>query len=60
MRQFCYHVRYAPTEEIFVKDFTPDQHESIDKFGAPIAVALALVNLWNRQNAISGFTYWVE
>ena len=55
-----YHVRYAPTGEVFVKTFDPAQHPRIDKFGAPEDVALKLVNEWNRQNGISGFTYWIE
>jgi hypothetical protein len=60
MRIAVYHVRYAPTGEVFVKTFDPAQHEDINEFGAPQNIALELVNLWNRQNGISGFTYWIE
>jgi hypothetical protein len=28
--------------------------------GMPNIAALTLVNKWNRQNAESGFTYWIE
>ena len=60
MKDSVYHVRYAPTGETFIKTFDPAQHPAVDAYGVPRYIALELVNQWNRQNAVSGFTYWVE
>jgi hypothetical protein len=58
--------------EDFTKPFLPEHFAEIAgegfpgllKFspetGMPRLAALAAVNKWNRQNAGSGFTYWVE
>lgn len=56
-----YKVRYAKTGEVFIKLFTQEHHYSINIFGGISELrALELVNQWNKQNAVSGFTYWVE
>lgn len=61
MRYRSYFVRYAKTGEVFEQRFTPDQNEECCLVnGAPEEVALRLTNEWNRQNATSGFTYWIE
>jgi hypothetical protein len=56
-----YKVRYAKTGEIFTKPFTQYHYQFIDLYGGVSVVrALELVNKWNQQNAMSGFTYWIE
>lgn len=56
-----YKVRYAKTGEIFEKTFTEEQSTNVTASGyTTMLVALQLVNEWNRQNATSGFTYWIE
>lgn len=62
MHYFKYLVYYAKTGEQFTKDFTTDQYEDLNFVmpSVPEIEALRLVNKWNRQNATSGFTYWLE
>jgi hypothetical protein len=56
-----YKVRYARTGEIFEKEFTEEQSPYVTPMAYISKVAaLELVNEWNRQNATSGFTYWIE
>jgi hypothetical protein len=71
-----YHVHYAHYSAIqqgmahqdFVKPFLPEHYEEapyvgefmIPNGGLPWYAALGLINKWNRQNASSGFTYWIE
>lgn len=64
-----YHVRYAQTGDEFVREFTrahffevygvePSPERLVIEFRED--AALKLVNKWNRQNATSGFTYWID
>ena len=64
MRYKIYHIRYAKTGEEFIREFTVIQYPYIaandGRYGVPEFEALQLVNEWNRQNAVSGFTYWID
>jgi len=56
-----YKVRYAKTGEIFEREFTVEHYGLIAIHGGlSVLQAFDLVNQWNRQNATSGFTYWIE
>ena len=55
-----YKVRYAKTGETFEKEFAPDQSPFVNSWGISLFRAYELVNQWNRQNATSGFTYWID
>lgn len=64
-----YHIYYAKTGEEFIREFTrahffeafgvqPHSDRQVIEFGED--AALKLVNKWNSQNAVSGFTYWID
>lgn len=64
-----YHVHYAKTGETFECEFTrahffevygvePSPERLVIEFRED--AALKLVNKWNSQNAVSGFTYWID
>jgi len=66
-----YKVRYARTGDIFTKPFTKEHGGLLTSScangslvfnfdGVSKLKALELVNEWNRQNATSGFTYWID
>lgn len=55
-----YKVHYAKTGEVFTKLFTSEQSPYFNPWGIAILRAYQLVNQWNKQNAVSGFTYWIE
>jgi hypothetical protein len=76
MRYKEYHVHrvLANGSEHYVVPFSPEHIEEakVSGFpgiynvglvlsdGLPSLVALILVNKWNKQNVVSGFTYWIE
>ena len=57
-----YKVLYVKTGEVFDRDFKDSDAVAshLSDRGLSEEEALQWVNKWNRQNATSGFVYWIE